>query len=640
MDYKDRLPSEEEIMKSLLSYFDISTDINAIGDLNVDKMESQKKAGWYLDLSKRLPTLIKDFVNIYGYIYKNGTTSKYRRFYRGAALREAEGLKTNPEIGSFLSVSDNEEIAKRFGIPDTSKRSGKSNTALIRISLAENVPCVYVEDLKDREGNHEDEFLILPFTRAKNVDFTSEWNGIEYYSMGLEKQELPEVESDELETIKSEIIEEFPQFEILAKEYLGIKDEYELNYERIRRLQTYDSEDRKLITENQERLYEEFQKKEKIIGTFRAKFQRMLQGLCKQREKDIDMQREDERKEGMEKAKQEAQRRKDQLTFSIATKKQEITSNIEDFNKKMKEIVEQNRKMAMSLGIQTFNTKYDISSGINGPSREIINLVTQGMQGHLETVLEKYDITYTLTQNEFPQLQNAYKEASFAEIKAKLNERIKAIIQSGIYSRFDEERKQVEQQKDTILQRLLGRNKLKRARLDNIDARLNFALSLNMASNPENSVRKMLQNMYDYAFKYNGGVLTPEMQEIEDAIRKNFRIDGRQLTEQDELKRKAIENATGENMPDIQRNVPRIFRWNYQKKETRRLDDETRKLYAQTSAINTKSSQKNSAQRTEEKVGGVYARISDTLDSIRVNVDGQRQYQRDTTRFAGDSLTI
>ena len=568
MNYKDRLPSEEEIMNSLRAYFStFHTMINAIGELDAEKIQSQSSKGWYLDITGNIQSLISDFVNIYGYIYKNGQVNNWINFSRGTTGAEVQKLRVGHEIGSILSVTDNENIAKRFSTPP--------NGSLIRLSV-KDVPFVYVENLKDRGKDFEEEFLVLPFTEVGYIEFVSDWAGIKYYSMRLDKQELPEIGDDELETLRSEMVNDFSQFDRLSRDYLEALNNYN---------------NKSVSYETRENFSKECIAKKDALDQFRRKFIRMLKGLCRQREKDIDLQREAENRELEARQKAEEKRKNSTTMKEINSRKKTINNNVFATIEQMKQISEHYRAMANRLGIKTFHTENDSVTGVHLDSDQINALLNEQINMNLESALGKYNIANTESYTLITNLINEYDTQSFSEIKARLNDRVKALIEATILNSMHHERSYVEGQKNSILHKILGRNKLKDARLKNIDARLELALAQNDKSNPENSVRVMLYEMYKCAVKYTGGSLSQGMQDLESAIRENFVVTGARLPTSEELMRRAGEEISRQqnNLPDILRKKPKFLRFMHKEQEVARINADTESTIQQTKIIENTS---------------------------------------------------
>lgn len=158
------------------------------------------------------------------------------------------------------------------------------------------------------------------------------------------------------------------------------------------------------------------------------------------------------------------------------------------------------------------NNKYEpisnwvdaILKRINAPLRDGVNL---------NNVAEAYSATCDI---DFQDLIMRYSEESLKEIKEELHRRVRNAMGNCIEKFFEKEMAGIEAQKDTLWQRITGKNPLKDARLINCEARKQFALAKSKSDNQEHGVRDMLKEMYDCAEQYSDGVLTPTMAMIEE----------------------------------------------------------------------------------------------------------------------------
>ena len=119
-DYKDRLPTEEQTRKSLSRYFGFKhSKINTLASSDFSRITEMQSKGWLLESSKEeIGQLIEDFVNIYGYIYKNGNDSGYNRLIRGTTINETNNLREGSETyGKWYGVLLSAENKKQFFIP-------------------------------------------------------------------------------------------------------------------------------------------------------------------------------------------------------------------------------------------------------------------------------------------------------------------------------------------------------------------------------------------------------------------------------------------------------------------------------------------------------------------------------------------
>ena len=192
-------------------------------------------------------------------------------------------------VNSILSTSRKENVSKRFAY--TQKKGG----ALIRIGTENGVPVLSVNNFKENVGLDEDEYLILPFSRVTGARFVSDWDGIKYYSMGIEKGELPEIEENKLKELKNTMIDGFENFKNKIKEFQHAEEDYDHN---LRQLTSnrYNEEDKQFPRQQTPELLKRFSEAKSYIDSYRESFIRMMKGLCRQREKDIDSKIIDEEK--------------------------------------------------------------------------------------------------------------------------------------------------------------------------------------------------------------------------------------------------------------------------------------------------------------------------------------------------------
>ena len=606
-DYKDRLPTEEQTRKSLSRYFGFKhSKINTLASSDFSRITEMQSKGWLLESSKEeIGQLIEDFVNIYGYIYKNGNDSGYNRLIRGTTINETNNLREGSEIESALSTTTDEGIAKQFC------EYGKA--ALVRVKATEGLPCLYVEDLKDENVASEKEVLILPFSRVKKIENTSNWQGYKYYDVILEKGELPEISQGRLDELKKSCISGYDEFSKQLKEYGKLRDYYEAIYNR-----------NDFSYEAKYKVYEDIKKIEESITTYKNNLQQLLKGLCRQRKKDIDYEIGAEaRKEFEERNKRETERQR-QLKSEVQNLKQNLGKSAEIIENgvqtnigKLVKNIKWFRNASKTLGINTFN-----SQDLEGDLLQRVNNISEGLQeeviaedkdkeyGIVAEKISKYDYAKDLLQ-EMPELLQSYNENSTIDLKNNLNEKVQGIIFETVCNNINNQKKILLSQKDTFLNRILGKTALKQAKLNNLDAKMNSEVENIKDNNPSNSVSKMLANMYECAYNYNGGNLTQKMQETEEAIRKVFN----NLPSKEDL----IENSNYSQVKDLM-NVERkkgLFSFIGNIQEAKRLKEETSQL-----ENNTEKKKKSSIKNTNIAINGsakltsIYSKFNNVLDRV------------------------
>lgn len=311
--------------------------------------------------------------------------------------------------------------------------------------------------------------------------------------------------------------------------------------------------------------------------------------------------------------------------------KTNLKKRINGFKSEFSSYIGNIKQLAQDLGIETFSTDYDVQNSINERIDKIIKLLEQVEKsdldkyknGELKGIKEKYNNA----KYEFYQLPfcfERYREQSFSEIKAKLNLKVKSIIDSSIRKKLNEMGDEINSEKDSLIHRIIGRNRLKEARLKNLYCRLNLALAQNQESNPRNSVREMVLEMYKCAIIYYGGILPPEMKSIVNAIRANFKFRDRALSSEEELLNKAQEaiyqtSYYGYNsFPTVFRSKTKFFRLYHERKEAEELDLETNRLMDTLRKIGQESNTQNLNKRQVANQG--YNDIMSCLNQILENV--------------------
>ena len=92
--------------------------------------------------------------------------------------------------------------------------------------------------------------------------------------------------------------------------------------------------------------------------------------------------------------------------------------------------------------------------------------------------------------------------------------KVQDLIKSSKLSMLEQERGQVEQEKISIIGKLLGKGKLKQAKLDNIDLKMKLLMTEPTSDKMSYSLEDSLSDLYTYSHCELGKKLTPEMQQF------------------------------------------------------------------------------------------------------------------------------
>lgn len=516
MDYP-KIPLTEKEKQSIDNYTGYSHRmINLMADMTPKKYEDCRKSGKISDISLwKIEDLIEDFVNIYAAIYKQGNTKSVGTLYRGIERKEANSLIVNNEIKSFISTSGEENIAKTFG------------DVIVRIKGEKELPHLYIEPYKEDDKRDEREVLILPFTKVIAARTSSNGDSYSYQDVTIQKEELPEVEANELDVLKKQCVKDFTFFGEQVKQYNFFSQEYEelslqSKKEDKGREEALEITRRKIEKEEQcHQIYEDLEK-------YRKKFETMLKGMCRQKEKEIDKQRENiieqQRKEQKKAEEQKREKIKTELKQQVEEMENVLDFNIEQLTKNSNRY----QKEAEELGVPY--TQF-VSSNL----LEKVELIKQELEKSKKFASreEKEDEEYTLLCKEkqklerierelkvLPNMISNHERQSRQEIKFYLNVQVREIIYRTRKQQLETEKNRILQKKDTIFQRIIGRNHIKEEELKNIEAKLEWAENNFKTMNPENKEQEMLRDIYECA--YEKGEFTQEMMDIISKIRHHF----------------------------------------------------------------------------------------------------------------------
>lgn len=510
--YDPKIPLTEKEKQAIEKYTGYNhMMINLIADMRPEKYGDFKKSGKIKDISLwKIEELIEDFVNLYTAIYKQGNIESTGTLYRGIEKKEVDSLRKNEEIKNFISTSREEQIAQTFG------------DVITRIKCEKGLPHLYIEPFKENDKRDEKEVLILPFTKVIAARTASNGDREPYHDVVLQKGELLEVEANELETLKKQCIEDFSLWGEQIKQYNFLGEEYkELSIQSKKeakgREEVLKITKRKI--EKGEQCYQIYEK----IDEYRKKFDTMLKGMCRQKEKDIDKQKEDiveqQRKEQEKAEKEKREKVRTELNQQLENLENTLDFNIEQLIKNANRYQEEAEELGVSY-----------TQSIPNKLLEMVELIKQELEKRKNFESKE---EYTVLRNEkqkleeiereikaLPSMISSHERQSRQEIKFHLNLQVREMIYKTRKQRLEKEKNTILQKKDTILQRIIGRNRIKEAELKNVEARLELAENDFKTMNPENKEEEMLKNIY--ACAYEKGEFTQEMEDMIGKIRSHF----------------------------------------------------------------------------------------------------------------------
>ena len=595
-NYMDRLPSNNEEIESIQKYSGFfHTKINSLGNLDFSKMAKMHSKGWNMKSSREeVKNLINDFVNIYGLIYRDGKTEPSKLF-RGTTKDEVQMMRAGDEIGGALSTSIDEDIAKRF--------CEYQNAAIIIVRTANSLPHCYIEDLKEDDIENEKEVLILPFSKVKEVEFVSDWKEFKYYNVILEKGELPELSEGTIDELREKCIDEYEAVIQQVKKSEDLKAEYES----LSQLNPRNIEERSLINQDKYKIFEEILTIQEKISDYRTNFIQMLKGLCRQREIDIDMQRNE--------TKNKEQERKEAVHQDTTFIRQSLINNVANIIQN----IHKYRDISNALGIHTFNSQaleYELNDRVEQIGEELKKIVANEPNIEFE-LLGELAKRYGNAKQEISGISNfiqEYDENSMLDIKISLNRKIQEMIYRVKIGRLNFEKDSISN-KDTFLGKIFGSTKLKQAKIRNVETKMSYAAFVREGANPQNSEEEMLYEVYECAYQYNGGALTEEMLQTERAIRSIFRnLPTSQMLQERVLSTLNIQNQ-GLQIPS---KISKIFNVFHNRRQTEALNNETQIIENELHLIGQQTIQNGQTQGQviTRNLTNIYSKYNNALNNV------------------------
>lgn len=625
MNQSYKLPLAEEEIDAIREYAGMThIKINCIADLDYRKMQVLQNKSWDTNMTtKELKENIQTFVNLYSAIYKAGTKGPRSTLYRATNKQQIEEIERKKEIASFTSTSLKEECAKSKDFAGDGKEA-----VILRLREDDDLPSLYIEPYKKDTGLGEEEELILPFTKVKKIQYTSNWNGYTYYDATLEKETLEEVPREELETLQFQLLEGYESYRKQAVECIRLEDDYQYI--------SMELERNDLSRERKEHLSEQLNEKSsrhaelsKSVKEYQKQFKKMIKGMCKEKELEIDKQREEvKRKEIAERQKQDEEHFRQletdivNLEHQIKNGKTIIVDMLEQYIGEMESTSQQYRTIAEDLKVgYSQNLHFRVLEIFQNIKRKLEtekeNKEEQEQQEENEdykTRRHKLQVRYgNLFQQreqivqiqqimqEIPQYIREYEKQSFQEIKANLNTKVQGMITKARVTHLQTQKQQVLQEKESRLQKIFYGTTLKEERLANIEAKIDLERKQALTRNPGNSVGVMMANLYDCSAQDLNGEFQPEMVETIYAIRRNFdKLPNEQMLAE-QAYQKAIGNypvRLGEKRPSKRKQI------DYYRQDTERIRTEIYDNVSQNKQID-KELQINALSKFEESISRI-----------------------------------
>ena len=559
--------SQEEIdsIRKYISY--MHTNMNSMLDLNPEVLTKLKDKAWVIDLSKdNIKEHIESFEKIYSAMYKYGKKhgGPHDKLYRGTSRDEIDKLKQGDNYGRFLSTTTDETVAHTF--------VEYGNGAVVSMQLGNDIPHLKMDEFLGETQVSEKEILLAPYCKVGNI--TSFMNPPEgesrRYMMGLSKPEFKNI-SDEEKSKCEKLINSFDLNEELVK-YKHWKEELEAGDFRLAKLTPqekkddpelvqYLSEQRNKARDEYENINYRFKDIKNAMNVYlQDKFKTIELEIEKEIKKEEVIKDEEFRVNKVEEFKNSREKllEKAESVFKLVEDTQdkyfgqdeeevalnELANNTNTFvgseNKSEQEIV--NRFETLKNNIEII--KNDIESM---EISDDLTMEEMAIKGELMSqVNEKYS-QLEMIDNLMAECQrniSAEKTENKSEMDRKIAEKIKSSMINKAMSDLAAQRETLVTKKDSIIDRITGKAKLKKAQVENLNLKIK-TIGENGLNIPDN-----IKGVENYLKKYSQVLGIENLPTDAQVILKNSlkNIEMPELTEED---RKEFELYFNPNMPTI-----------------------------------------------------------------------------------------
>lgn len=656
--------SDEEVA-SIQRYLGFQhTNINILADFSPKTYLTLKDTAWAIDEKpEEIVQNIQDFVNLYATMYKESKHSNIRSMLvRGTSNGRMSSMYDR--TSQFLSTSTDESIAKTF--------TQYGDDALVHIRVGEGVPFLDPTPYRSENVRDEHEIILAPFCKTR-VEKGGTFDGYTHYQVTIQKGELGQKEPEKLATLYDEIMSGFSQNIKDIKELDRLEAKLE-SLDRFYKQAQGDQEEQKYIREEKRKTQEEYDRLVRSTYGFKHKLQDLLQGLCKQKEMEIDQahevinedrerrKAEREAREAEELARKEVAEKeeaKQKLVSELSTKLTQTPQNASGLEEALLKTYDdfvhtdaKARELTEALGIEWTKTIKNTTakqlieqiqanlqetvSRIDGVTVDA-NTTLEDAQKTASEVLAKLEgVSYGLEiAKSFPELVSLNKRQIEDEIKKLTYDRVQAVLQEARIQKYTAEKEMIQGESVGFLGRLFGKEQLKEKRLENMDLKIKLAQRSTAPEKDTYSIRQMLVDMHICANTELGGKFTPEMQEIYQAIMNTYgaknkdRLSERNIRQLVSERQRKTSNQTTAELPVVQGNRPRIF--GKTKAQTNMVELENQGLKQKLLRLRTSNSLRTGRVQQSPEADAI-SLLEQRLKGIAVNTqDKDRQVDLETT---------
>lgn len=489
--------SQEEVdaIRKYISF--MHTNMNSMLDLNPEVLTKLKDKAWLIDLSKdSMKEHIDSFEKIYSAMYKYGKkhNGPYERLYRGTSRDEIDNLREGSKYGRFLSTSTDESTARTF--------VEYGNGAIVSIQLGNNMPHLKMDEFLGETQVSESEILLAPYCKigAVTKHMVPPEGESRRYTLGLSKAEFSNI-SDEERAKCEEMINSFDLNKEL-EEYKHWTLELEAAEMRVERFTPTNSKDdleeAKFLSDkrNEARdkvieLQTRFDKiKESMNMYLQDKFKSIEIEIDKEIQKEEVVKEEEFRVSKVEEFRSSKEKllEKSQGVLDSISATQNSYFEKDEEQKELMELAENtntyigNENQSEHEIVERFET---LKANIESIKQEILameipdDLTMEDMQVKgplMSKINEKYS-QLEMVDKLIAQCQegiNLEKQDTKTGINQKIAEKVKHSMTNKAIIDLVTQRDNLVAKKDSIIDRITGKAKLKRAQIENLNLKVNI----------------------------------------------------------------------------------------------------------------------------------------------------------------------
>ncbi len=478
------------------------TNMNILLNLEASVIDKLNSKGWYIDLTpENINRNLENLQEIYSAMYKNSKKNPIKTStYRGTRNEEIE----KSSMGNrFLSTSIDENIAMRF--------TQYNNGAIINIRKEANVPYLVMDNFLDETQASEEEILISPFCRVKNLQEYYSNSNVKNYRVNLEKGEFLEITEEE-EKEYEKIIYNF-DFTSKIEEYKDLHEQSDMLYIRIRN-NKYNLKDFNIIREEQEKVEEELFKLLKEFGEVKKALIKYMQGKFRKIEEKIDKEIEIEdrarkelkRRENIQNYKNKKEKllkKADDLINQIEKRKNEYF--LEDEEEKEITNISKNLCIDVERDDDFYNLFEKIKKKIENKREEIEKIqipdnLTKEEELKLEEELGNIYFQIDNIQVLLNEVRNVISRTKKME-KEKLEQKIVNKVDKKLLEKaketFQIKKHEISSEKNTFFDKIFGKAKIRQAQIEN------YELRIEVIKNGCMSVPENLNALQTYIYTYS-----------------------------------------------------------------------------------------------------------------------------------------